>query len=286
MERNDFSSDRPTQPAGQNAGPGNAAGFEAADNASGAQGFAAGSSTPGSMGRDSQSDGSTVSDRARTIAGSARTGSPTWAPRRATGPGISRTRWPTRWSLAPTNCASGPAARAGRSPERRTRERRPRERRPCHRGDEDSRDGHAVQRRVVARRGPRWTEARNREAGQGASRTHAADRGRLGVSDRQGLPEVARRPWRSTDPTAPAVSVACSAISRRAAPRSCAARSRSRSWRSAGWSAGSARGRRSVAMGAVFLVLGTLSVMTGVVLLIGDQWLPADLYWLAALIML
>jgi uncharacterized membrane protein YqjE len=49
---------------------------------------------------------------------------------------------------------------------------------------------------------------------------------------------------------------------------------------------GIGKGTAFVAMGAVFFVLGTLSLTTGVVLLIGDQWLPADLYWLAALVML
>jgi len=49
---------------------------------------------------------------------------------------------------------------------------------------------------------------------------------------------------------------------------------------------GIGKGTALVATGAVFLVLGTLSLMSGIVLLIGDQWLPADLYWLAALIML
>jgi len=45
-------------------------------------------------------------------------------------------------------------------------------------------------------------------------------------------------------------------------------------------------GTACVAMGAVFGALGTLSLVVGVVLLIGHQWLPADRYWLAALIML
>lgn len=39
-----------------------------------------------------------------------------------------------------------------------------------------------------------------------------------------------------------------------------------------------------VAIGGVLALLGTLSLLTGVVLLIGDQWLPRDLYWVAALI--
>jgi len=45
-------------------------------------------------------------------------------------------------------------------------------------------------------------------------------------------------------------------------------------------------GSAFVAMGAVFALLGTLALFTGIVLLIGDQWLPADLYWVAALLVL
>jgi len=45
-------------------------------------------------------------------------------------------------------------------------------------------------------------------------------------------------------------------------------------------------GTAQVALGAVLLLLGGLSFMVGVILLIGDQWLPRDLYWLAALIVL
>jgi hypothetical protein len=41
-----------------------------------------------------------------------------------------------------------------------------------------------------------------------------------------------------------------------------------------------------VATGAVLALLGSLSLLAGIVLLIGDQWLPADLYWVAALIVL
>jgi len=48
---------------------------------------------------------------------------------------------------------------------------------------------------------------------------------------------------------------------------------------------GIGRGTAFVAMGAVLATLGTLSLTVGLVLLIGDQWLPADLYWLAALIL-
>jgi uncharacterized membrane protein YqjE len=45
-----------------------------------------------------------------------------------------------------------------------------------------------------------------------------------------------------------------------------------------------ARGTGFVAMGGVLLLLGTLATFTGVILLVGDQWLPRDLYWLAALL--
>ena len=41
-----------------------------------------------------------------------------------------------------------------------------------------------------------------------------------------------------------------------------------------------------VATGAVLALLGTLALSTGVVLLVGDQWLPADRYWVAALLVL
>ena len=50
--------------------------------------------------------------------------------------------------------------------------------------------------------------------------------------------------------------------------------------------AGIGRGTVFVAGGAVFVLLGGLSVVAGIVLLVGDQWLPADLYWVAALIIL
>ena len=44
------------------------------------------------------------------------------------------------------------------------------------------------------------------------------------------------------------------------------------------------RGTGFVAVGGVLALLGTLSLLTGIVLLIGDQWLPRDLYWVAALL--
>ena len=44
------------------------------------------------------------------------------------------------------------------------------------------------------------------------------------------------------------------------------------------------RGTAFVALGGVLLLLGVLAAFTGVIQLIGDQWLPRDLYWLAALI--
>lgn len=52
-----------------------------------------------------------------------------------------------------------------------------------------------------------------------------------------------------------------------------------------GTAAGAAgKGTGFVAMGGVLLLLGTLATFIGVILLIGDQWLPRDLYWLAALL--
>src|ERR1041384_3485370 len=50
--------------------------------------------------------------------------------------------------------------------------------------------------------------------------------------------------------------------------------------------AGIGKGTALVATGAGFGLLGTLALLTGIVLLIGDQWLPADLYWVAALLVL
>jgi uncharacterized membrane protein YqjE len=47
---------------------------------------------------------------------------------------------------------------------------------------------------------------------------------------------------------------------------------------------GAGRGVAFFAMGGVLLLLGALATLTGVILLVGDQWLPRDLYWLAALL--
>ncbi|MEO5817789.1 MAG: phage holin family protein [Gemmatimonadaceae bacterium] len=44
------------------------------------------------------------------------------------------------------------------------------------------------------------------------------------------------------------------------------------------------RGTAYIATGGVLIVLGVLAAFTGLVLLIGDQWLPRDLYWLGALL--
>ena len=45
-----------------------------------------------------------------------------------------------------------------------------------------------------------------------------------------------------------------------------------------------ARGSAEVTLGVVLLLLGGLSLISGLVLLVGDQWLPRDRYWLAALL--
>lgn len=45
-----------------------------------------------------------------------------------------------------------------------------------------------------------------------------------------------------------------------------------------------ARGSALVTLGVVLLLLGGLSLISGLVLLVGDQWLPRDSYWLAALL--
>ena len=46
---------------------------------------------------------------------------------------------------------------------------------------------------------------------------------------------------------------------------------------------GLARGTAQVAVGGVMMLLGVMALLTGVILLIGDEWLR-DRYWLAALI--
>lgn len=52
-----------------------------------------------------------------------------------------------------------------------------------------------------------------------------------------------------------------------------------------GIAAGAAgRGTALVASGAVLLLVGLLATFIGGILLVGDQWLPRDLYWLAALL--
>jgi drug/metabolite transporter (DMT)-like permease len=53
-----------------------------------------------------------------------------------------------------------------------------------------------------------------------------------------------------------------------------------------GVAVGIGKGTAWLATAAVLGLLGTLCLITGIVLLIGDQWLPADLYWVAALILL
>ncbi len=47
---------------------------------------------------------------------------------------------------------------------------------------------------------------------------------------------------------------------------------------------GVGRGTAFMALGSVLALLGSLAVLAGLVLLVGDQWLPRDSYWLAALI--
>ena len=49
---------------------------------------------------------------------------------------------------------------------------------------------------------------------------------------------------------------------------------------------GIGKGTGLVATGAVLALLGALATLVGIALLIGDQWLPADRYWVAALILL
>lgn len=46
------------------------------------------------------------------------------------------------------------------------------------------------------------------------------------------------------------------------------------------------RGTVQIALGGVMLLLGGLAFLAGLVLLVGDQWLPRDSYWLAALVVM
>src|SRR4051794_23020695 len=50
--------------------------------------------------------------------------------------------------------------------------------------------------------------------------------------------------------------------------------------------AGIGRGTFLVATGAVLLLIWALALVAGLVLVVGDQWLPEDRYWLAALIVM
>ena len=50
--------------------------------------------------------------------------------------------------------------------------------------------------------------------------------------------------------------------------------------------AGIGRGTAFAATGAMLILIGGLSMIAGFILLIGDQWLPGDRYWVAALIIL
>ena len=47
---------------------------------------------------------------------------------------------------------------------------------------------------------------------------------------------------------------------------------------------GIATGTGFIAVGAVLALLGGLSLLAGAILLVGDQWLPRDLYWVGALL--
>lgn len=49
---------------------------------------------------------------------------------------------------------------------------------------------------------------------------------------------------------------------------------------------GVSRGTAMVATGGVLALLGALSTISGIILLVGDQWLPRDRYWLAAVIVM
>src|SRR6266516_2267567 len=46
------------------------------------------------------------------------------------------------------------------------------------------------------------------------------------------------------------------------------------------------RGTALVSLGGVLLLLGGLCFAAGIILLAGDQWLPRDLYWVAALLIM
>ncbi len=46
------------------------------------------------------------------------------------------------------------------------------------------------------------------------------------------------------------------------------------------------QGTARVALGGVLVLLGVLALASGLILLIGDQWLPSDQYWLAALVVM
>jgi drug/metabolite transporter (DMT)-like permease len=50
--------------------------------------------------------------------------------------------------------------------------------------------------------------------------------------------------------------------------------------------AGIRNGTVMTATGGVLALLGGFSVIAGLVLLIGDQWLPRDLYWVAAFVVM
>jgi len=52
----------------------------------------------------------------------------------------------------------------------------------------------------------------------------------------------------------------------------------------AGVARGVATGTAFIASGGVLALLGALSLLAGLILLIGDQWLPKDLYWVGALL--
>src|SRR6185503_18425446 len=73
MERNDFSSDRPTQSDAQTSGAGNTSGFGDSGNTSGTSSFGGSAATSGSSTTDNLNDrASGVAERARNMAGSAK----------------------------------------------------------------------------------------------------------------------------------------------------------------------------------------------------------------------